>query len=114
MRRLPLHFTSVACVFCFSLSFLSIVPAYADEWMLRVETSGRVCHVQKRTASPLGEDFKGPFATRKATCTEAKDQYDDSTTDTGKCWTYGRGTVTGCKLDGITLPPQSLRKKQKT
>jgi hypothetical protein len=76
----------------------------ADEWMLRVETSGRVCHVQPTTAAPLGKDLKGPFSTRKAACAEAKNQYDDSSSDPTKCWTYGQGTIDVCKKEGIDLP----------
>jgi hypothetical protein len=70
-------------------------PAKADDWMLRVQTMGRVCHVQLKTAAPLGEDFKGPFPSRKAACQEAANQHDSSLSDQSKCWTYGSGTVTG-------------------
>lgn len=59
--------------------------ASAADWMLRVESSGRVCHVQLKTASPLGEDFKGPFSSRKDACTEASNQYDSSLSDNGRC-----------------------------
>lgn len=91
------------------VSILAVValvdrPAMAADWMLRVETSSRVCHVQLKTASPLGQDFKGPFASRKEACQEALNQYDSSASDQGKCWTYGGGTISGCKSDGINLP----------
>ena len=86
--------------------------AQADDWMLRVELSGRVCHVQLKTASKLGEDFKGPFASRKAACVEAGKQYDPDLSDKSKCWTYGGGTVSGCKTDGVTLPPSSATKNK--
>lgn len=78
--------------------------AQADDWMVRVQTTSRVCHVQLKTAAPLGEDFRGPFPSRKAACQEAANQYDDSASDQSKCWTYGDGTVKGCKAEGITLP----------
>jgi hypothetical protein len=83
----------------------------AADWMLRVEDSGRVCHVQLKTASRIGDDFKGPFSSRKAACQEAATQYDDS--DRSKCWTYGGGTVTGCRNEGVTLPPKKSGKKRR-
>jgi hypothetical protein len=86
------------------------VNASAADWMLRVQTMGRICHVQLKTASPLGEDFKGPFSSRKAACQEGANQYDESLSDTSKCWEYGGGTVSGCKTDGITLPPKRSTK----
>ena len=75
------------------------------DWMLRVETSSRVCHVQKQTAAPLGIDLHGPFSTRKDACQSAASEYDKTLSDTSKCWTYGSGTVRGCGNEGITLPP---------
>jgi hypothetical protein len=95
----------------FSASALAIAAAiapshaHADDWMLRVETSSRVCHVQLKTASPLGADLKGHFSSRKRACQEAINQYDDSGSDQKRCWRYGGGTISGCKSDGITLPP---------
>jgi hypothetical protein len=91
---------------------LLAVPSYAQaaDWMLRVTTTSRTCHVQLKTASPLGEDFKGPFPSRKAACQEAVNQYDDSASDQQKCWTYGGGTVSGCRAEGITLPPKAARR----
>lgn len=94
------------------MSFLAAVAlvslmgtvAHADDWMLRVQTMGRTCHVQLKTASPLGQDFKGPFQSRKAACQEASNQYDNSATDQQKCWTYGAGTVKVCMKDGVNLP----------
>jgi hypothetical protein len=101
----------------YTISMLILLPfatasAKADDWMLRVQTMGRVCHVQLKTAAPLGEDFKGPFPSRKSACQEAANQYDSSLSDQSKCWTYGSGTVTGCNKDGITLPPSSARSKK--
>jgi hypothetical protein len=78
--------------------------AVAEEWVLRKETSSAICHVQKSTASPLGEDYHGPFPNRKAACEDAKVSYDDSSTDKSKCIGYGRGTIDGCKVDGVSLP----------
>ncbi len=81
------------------------IPLFgADQWMLRRETSGGECHVQKKTASPLGADLAGPFDTRKDACLKAKDLYDPDATDPSKCSTYGNGTVDGCKNDGVPLP----------
>lgn len=93
---------------------LLVNPAAADDWMLRVETSSRVCHVQLKTAAPLGDDFKGPFSSRKAACQEALNQYDDAASDQGKCWTYGGGTISGCKSDGINLPASASNRPAKT
>jgi hypothetical protein len=87
-------------------SVFSTSYAIAADWMLRVETSSRVCHVQLKTASPLGQDFKGPFSSRKTACGEAANQYDSTLSDQSKCWTYGNGTVDGCKQDGVVLPPK--------
>lgn len=80
--------------------------AFAEEWMLRVETSSRACHVQLKTASKLGEDFKGPFASRKDACKEAAAQYDGTKEDMTKCGTYGEGTIKGCAKDKVSLPPK--------
>lgn len=100
--------------FVASIVVLANLPlkANAADWMLRVQTTSRVCHVQLKTAAPLGEDFKGPFASRKEACQEAANQYDDSASDPSKCWTYGGGTVSGCRADGITLPPTRSRRKR--
>jgi hypothetical protein len=87
-----------------ALSISSICVAFADDWMLRVQTTSRVCHVQLKTAAPLGQDLKGPFASRKAACNEANNQYDDTLSDQSKCWTFGQGTRDGCKSDGVVLP----------
>ena len=77
--------------------------AMADDWMLRVETSSRVCHVQLATASRLGADLSGPFSSRRDACVDAQNKYDSSLSDTSKCWDYGRGTVSWCSEDGVTL-----------
>jgi len=98
-----------ASVTLLTLYLVSEASASADEWMLRVETSNRACHVQLKTASPLGQDFKGPFTSRKAACAEASNQYDSTLSDQAKCWTYGQGTVDGCKKDGVSLPPTSSK-----
>jgi hypothetical protein len=95
-----------ACIVVFvGMSCLSW-SAHAAEWMLRVETSGRVCHVQEKTAASLGNDLDGPFSSRAAACKAAAKAYDSSMSDAKKCWTYGRGTVQGCESDGTTLPPK--------
>jgi hypothetical protein len=94
------------------LTFLNIETSGAADWMLRVQTMGRICHVQLATASPIGEDFKGPFPSRKSACQEAANQYDETLSDQSKCWTYGGGTVSGCKIDGVTLPPTKAAKKR--
>lgn len=89
------------CLICLIVA-MSASAANADDWMLRVQGLARVCHVQLKTASPLGSDLKGPFPTRKATCVEAKNQYDPGSSDQTKCWSYG--TVAACKADGVDLP----------
>jgi hypothetical protein len=79
-----------------SLGVVQIDIARADDWMLRVETSSRVCHVQLKTASPLGSDMSGPFSSQEDACQEAARQFDSSLSDQSKCWTYGAGTRAGC------------------
>ena len=76
----------------------------ADQWMLRRESSGGACHVQIKTASPLGADLAGPFDTRKNACIKAKNLYDPEATDPSKCFTYGQGTIDGCKKEAVPLP----------
>lgn len=88
-----------------ALTFLSTM-ASAEEWMLRVEVSSRVCHVQLKTASKVGDDFKGPFAKRKGACEEAAAQFDSTSVDMTKCGSYGGGTIKGCAKDNVTLPPK--------
>ena len=95
--------------FVFAGSLIVIVAAgsgaaIAEDWMIRVVTTSRTCNVQLKTAASLGADFKGPFKTRKDACQEAKNQYDKDLSNTAKCWTYGNGTVEGCKGDGVILP----------
>lgn len=76
----------------------------ADQWMVRRETSSGTCHVQIKTASPLGADLAGPFDTRKDACIKAKDLFDPDATDPNKCFTYGQGTIDGCKKEAVVLP----------
>lgn len=76
----------------------------ADEWMVRRQTTSGICHVQRKTASPLGADLAGPFATKKDACRRASELYDSSGTDTRKCSGYGSGTVSACESDGVKLP----------
>lgn len=75
-----------------------------DEWMVRRQTTSGICHVQLKTASPLGSDLAGPFSTRKDACEKASELYDSSGTDSSKCSGYGSGTASACKNDGIKLP----------
>jgi hypothetical protein len=93
---------------CFVIGLIALcgtaTSALAEDWMLRVQTTSRICHVQLKTASSLGQDFKGPFSTRKAACQEALNQCDKDISNPSKCWTYGGGTVDGCKAEGVTLP----------
>jgi hypothetical protein len=86
-------------------SLSAITAAKADDWMLRRQSPSLVCHVQLKTAAPLGSDFKGPFDSRKKACQSGADNYDKEMSDTTKCWGYGGGTISGCANDGITLPP---------
>jgi hypothetical protein len=94
---------SIPAASLFSLMFLS--EAQAEDWMVRRETSSGVCHVQSKTASPLGPDLSGPFESRKAACQDAANLYEAASGDPQKCSSYGGGTVTGCLIDGIGLPP---------
>ena len=80
------------------------VSAYADEWMLRVTTTSRACHVQLKTADRLGADMDGPFTSEAAACKAALKAYDPQLSDPSKCWTYGGGTVKGCNAVGVALP----------
>jgi hypothetical protein len=80
--------------------------AYAEDWMLRVQAMSRTCHVQpKTTASPLGDDLKGPFPSRKAACQEAVNLENDDRSDQSKCWSFGGSTISACKPEGIVLSP---------
>ena len=91
-------------VFSAALSVILSHSASASEWMVRVQTSSRICHVQLKTASPLGTDIGGPFSSRKEACQGAADTYNSSMSDQSKCWSYGGGTVDACKRDGVDLP----------
>jgi hypothetical protein len=91
-------------IFLLFLEGLSAPLFAADQWMVRRETSSGACHVQKKTASPLGVDLAGPFDSRKGACLKAKDLYDPDGTDSSKCFTYGQGTVDGCKNEAVPLP----------
>ena len=97
MRRLM---SAVAFLGASSLT----VSAYAEDWVLRVTTTSRACHVQLKTADRLGADMDGPFTTEAAACKAALRAYDSQLSDPSKCWTYGGGTVKGCNAAGVTLP----------
>jgi hypothetical protein len=79
--------------------------ACAEDWMLRVQGTSRTCHVQPKTALPMGDDLKGPFPSRKAACQEAESLENDDRSDQSKCWSFGGSTVSGCKPEGVTLSP---------
>jgi hypothetical protein len=99
MKKTVIYLIAVSC----GIASLAD-PTMAADWMLRVVTTSRVCHVQPKTATPLGQDMKGPFSSRKDACQEALNQYDDSSSDQSKCWLYGPGTISGCQSDGVILP----------
>lgn len=75
----------------------------AKEWVITKAATSNACHVQKATASPFG-DVVSRHDTRKEACQHALDLHDESMTDKGKCFTYGGGTVTACKSEGVELP----------
>jgi hypothetical protein len=80
-----------------------VASAHAAKWDLRRVTTSAVCHVQPSDSSPpLGVLMKA-YDTRKEACQEAKKQNDSSMSDPKKCWSYGSGTKTGCKADGVDL-----------
>ena len=76
--------------------------AQTKPWQLRKIKTGNACLVQTSTSSPIGE-LVSEHDSRKEACQAAKDLYDDTLTDSSKCWAYGRATKTGCKADGIDL-----------
>jgi hypothetical protein len=90
----------------FGVAPMSSAYGQAADWMVRREPSSGACHVQLRTAAPLGADLSGPFPSRRSACLDAANRYEAATTDPQKCGTYGGGTVSGCNLDGVTLPPK--------
>src|SRR4051812_24923395 len=55
-------------------------------WCVRRQSGSHTCHLQLITASPLGEDYLGPFTKKidgaKAMCAA----YDPTFTDQSKCW----------------------------
>jgi hypothetical protein len=87
-----------------ALLFASASASFAEDWMVRVASGGRVCHVQIKTAAPIGRDLKGPFPNRTSACKEALALYDIEMSNTTKCWAYGGGTKNGCAKDGVDLP----------
>jgi len=87
-----------------AFAVLSFCGTAEADWMVRRQTMGGICHVQMKTASPIGSDLSGPHSTRKIACTSAKQLYDSSGTDSKRCAEYGNGTVSSCKQDGVSLP----------
>src|SRR5688572_25321574 len=79
-------------------------PAYAAEWMVRRQTTSGICHVQLRTAAPIGVDLTGPHASEQQACSSAKTLYDGSELAQKKCSGYGKGTVNACARAGVKLP----------
>lgn len=73
-------------------------------WELRRQTTSNVCHVQRSDSLPKLGDLMSSHNTRRAACEEAKRQYDSSMSNQSKCWSYGAGTKTGCKSEGVDLP----------
>lgn len=103
MRGSVLFFTALTSV------ILTLITAgnAAEEWMVAKTPKG-VCNVQLKTAALLGsEPFKGPFSTRGAACAEASKQYDPDLKDPSKCTAYEVGSIAGCAIDQIPLPPKS-------
>jgi len=72
--------------------------AQAD-WDLRRVTTSAVCHVQPTGSSPQLGVLMSKHDTRKKACEEAKKQYDSSSSDAKRCWSYGSGTKKSCKED---------------
>lgn len=104
IRQKPNSILKLASATTICLTAFS-VDAYAEDWMVRRQGASQICHVQKKTASPLGQDFKGPFGSRKDACTSAAENYDDSKSKADKCWEFGGGTIDGCATEGVKLPP---------
>ena len=76
----------------------------SEEWMVRRQSTSGICHVQLRTASPLGADIAGPFGSQREACKRASDLFDDTGTDQGRCSGYGNGSVSLCSNEGVKLP----------
>jgi hypothetical protein len=76
--------------------------AHSAEWSLRKQKMSNVCHVQKTTASPLGETLS-EHPSRAAACREARRLHDPELSDSTKCWEYGQGTRDACRQDGVPL-----------
>lgn len=94
----------------FGLSCCFIFPASAKDWELRKQTMSSTCHVQPSTTRPpLGELLVSEHDTRKAACQAAAALYDDDMADQSKCYVYTPGAITGCKAEGITLPPKATK-----
>src|SRR5262245_22850831 len=81
-----------------------VASAQPATWELRRQTTSSVCHVQRSDSLPKLGELVSTHDTRKAACEEAKRQYDSSMSNQSKCWSYGAGTKTGCKNDGVDLP----------
>jgi hypothetical protein len=81
----------------------SAVPAAADWIIARASTSGS-CTVQDEKSRPiLGTPLSGKYPNRKAACSAAKSLKTDDPGDTKMCMSFGGGTVSGCKSDGVNL-----------
>jgi hypothetical protein len=81
-----------------------VALAQQVKWELRRQTTSSVCHVQRSDSLPKLGELMSTHDTRKAACQQAKLQFDSSMSDQSKCWSYGGGTKTGCKNDGVDLP----------
>lgn len=75
----------------------------ADEWMIRRQTTSGICHIQLKTASPLGSDLAGPFSTKKDACKKAAELYEAASTDPQKCSGFGGGSVSACSKEGVKI-----------
>jgi hypothetical protein len=107
LTRLPVVLMAFAFVGIFGISAgepRGRQPAQEKDWLLRRQSMGAVCHVQRRDdPDPMG-DVLGQYDTRKQACQGALARYEAATDDDGKCGTYGGGTIGACHQDGVNLP----------
>ena len=88
-----------------ALAILATGPAAAaDSWVIRRVATNGSCSVSKSTASPIGSQIGGSYASPKEACTAVGKLFDDKNpADTAKCYSYARGAVELCKKEGVTL-----------
>jgi hypothetical protein len=93
--------------FCVAISLISASAGQGrsqEDWVVRQQTMGRICAVQTRMENPGFGAILTEHSTRREACVSARNLYDGTLSDPGKCWGYIPLAHRRCTEEGIDLP----------